>query len=54
MGVLLRAGLSLGVSQVRSKDKMTINLQMAALLFYYPQYNNNFKKGKKYFNSHTN
>jgi hypothetical protein len=32
---LLRAGLSLGVSQVRSEDKMATDLQMMTLLFYH-------------------
>jgi hypothetical protein len=31
---LLKAGLSLVVSQVRSEDKMATDLQMATLLFY--------------------
>jgi hypothetical protein len=32
---LLRAGLSLGVSQVRSEDKMATDLQMVTLLLYH-------------------
>jgi hypothetical protein len=31
---LLRVGLSLGASQVRSEDKMATDLQMVTLLFY--------------------
>jgi hypothetical protein len=34
MGISVKVGLSLGVSQVRSEDKMAADLQMAALLFY--------------------
>jgi hypothetical protein len=37
MGICLRVGLSLDVSQVKSEDKMATNLQMVTLLFnHYP------------------
>jgi hypothetical protein len=34
MGICLRAGLSLEVSQARSEDKMAADIQMVTLLFY--------------------
>jgi hypothetical protein len=37
MGICLRAGLSLEISQVRSEDKMADDLQMVTLLFYQQQ-----------------
>jgi hypothetical protein len=37
MGISVKGGLSLGVSQVRSEDKMAADLQMAALLFYHKE-----------------
>jgi hypothetical protein len=33
-GNLFKGGVSLGVSQVRSEDKMATDLQMVTLLFY--------------------